>query len=188
MGMAAHCFQNSTASVINDIVCRAAAEAGGRTVYRIVAQVGGQVATCRQPNASCSYQTRTSTSTPSCKTGTRERPRSSPPTSACPSGLATAHNCSCHSDPVPRNDDVYANRGFHGGRLHHRPAGQLHAEVHRTPGPRRPGTQPSNSQGRRAASFPTCSRRPKRFPLPCQTVDSPSCPWHLPPASVRHDR
>ena len=146
MGMVALCFENSTASIINDIVCRAAAEADGRVDYRIVAQMGGHVAIYRWPNASCSCQIRTSTSTPSCKTGTRERPRSSPPTSACPSGLATAHNCSCHSDPVPRNDDVYANRGFHGGRLHRRPAGQLHAEVHRTPGPRRPGTQPSNSR------------------------------------------
>ena len=40
-GMAALCFENSTASVINDIVCRAAAEADGRMAYMIVAQVGG---------------------------------------------------------------------------------------------------------------------------------------------------
>jgi len=53
------------------------------------------------------------------------------------------HNSSCCSDLVPRNGDVYANRGSHGGRPYHRPAGQLHAEVHRTLGPRRPGTQPS---------------------------------------------
>ena len=31
MGMAALCFENSTASVINDIVCRAVADADGRT-------------------------------------------------------------------------------------------------------------------------------------------------------------
>jgi len=36
MGMAALCFDNSTRSAINDIVCRAA-EADNRTVYRIVA-------------------------------------------------------------------------------------------------------------------------------------------------------
>ena len=35
MGMAALCLDNSTRSVINDIVCRAA-EADSRTVYRIV--------------------------------------------------------------------------------------------------------------------------------------------------------
>jgi len=44
MGMAALCFENSTASIINGIVCRAAAEADGRMDYRIVAQMGGHVA------------------------------------------------------------------------------------------------------------------------------------------------
>ena len=55
MGMVALCFENSIASVMNDIVCRVAAQADGHTVYMIVAQVGGHVATCRRPNASCSY-------------------------------------------------------------------------------------------------------------------------------------
>ena len=48
MGMVALCFENS-------IVCRAAAQADGHTVYMIVAQVGGHVATCHRLNASCSY-------------------------------------------------------------------------------------------------------------------------------------
>jgi hypothetical protein len=52
-------------------------------------RVGGHVATCRRHNANAPYscQTRTMTFACSCKTGTRERPRLSPPTSACPSGL-----------------------------------------------------------------------------------------------------
>jgi len=63
MAMAALCFDNSSRSAIDDIACRAA-EADGRTVYRIVAAtlpVRGHVATCRQrtANASCSCQTKT---------------------------------------------------------------------------------------------------------------------------------
>ena len=62
MGMAPLCFENSTASIINDIVCRAATEADGRMDCRILAQMGGHVAIYRWPNASCSCQIRTSTS------------------------------------------------------------------------------------------------------------------------------
>ena len=83
----------------------------------------------------CSH-CQTLTSACSCKTGTRERPRRSPPTSACPSGLTTTQQFVLFGSCSPKRQRL------HHSRLPWR-GGQLHAEGHRAPDPRRPGTQPS---------------------------------------------
>jgi len=64
MGMGALCFDNSTRSAINYIICRAA-EADGRTVSKIVAATlrVKDVATCRRRIANASWSCRTTTPT-----------------------------------------------------------------------------------------------------------------------------
>jgi len=136
MGMGALCFDSSTRSAINYIICRAA-EADGCTVSKIVAATLPSEGRGDMPPARRLLQLpdKNADLPPYRARLVRGSAHGRHHNISLPLGIDTNTTAGVVWILFP-DGAVYANRGSRGGRPHCRLAGQMHAEVHRAPGPR----------------------------------------------------